>query len=38
MRLQACGPGSPELSQSYMVKASQLFTFTLHLQDAWKRG
>ena len=24
----ACGPGSPELSKSYMDMASKLFTFT----------
>ena len=24
----ACGPGSPELSKSYMDMARQLFTFT----------
>ena len=29
----ACGPGSPELSKSYMDMASKLFTFTLTLED-----
>ena len=29
----ACGPGSPELSKSYMDMASKLFTFTLHLHS-----
>ena len=28
----ACGPGSPELSKSYMDMASKLLTFTSHLQ------
>ena len=29
----ACGPGSPELSESYMDMASKLFTFTFTLHD-----
>ena len=29
----ACGPGSPELSKSYMDMASKLFTLHLHLQS-----
>ena len=27
----ACGPGSPELSKSYMDMASKLFTFTFYI-------
>ena len=29
----ACGPGHPELSQSYMDMASKLFTFTSSVQQ-----
>ena len=31
----ACGPGSPELSKSYMDMASKLFTFTFTLARGW---
>ena len=34
----ACGPGSLELSKSYIDMASKLFTFTFtFIPDAWRR-